>query len=63
MKKKGADLGKLTELLVAYKLGDIFSILKARNFIMQPEIRQHFGINEFDVKGLYRAVERLGENK
>ena len=30
---------------------------------MQPEIRQRFGINKFDVKGLYRAVERLGENR
>ena len=63
LKKKGTDLGKLTELLVAYKLGDNFSILKAHDFIMQPEIRQRFGINEFDVKGLYRAVERLGENR
>ena len=63
LKKKGTDLGKLTELLVAYKLGDNFSILKAHDFIMQSEIRQRFGINEFDVKGLYRAVERLGENR
>jgi len=62
-KKKGTDLGKLAELLVAYKLGDNFSILKAHEFIMQPEIRRRFGIEEFDVKGLYRAVERLGENR
>ena len=63
LKKKGTDLGKLAELLVAYKLGDNFSILKAHDFIMQPEIRHRFGIEEFDLKGLYRAVERLGENR
>jgi len=59
-KKKGTDLGKLAELLVAYKLGDNFSIFKAHGFITQPEIRRRFGINEFNVKGLYHAVERLG---
>ena len=62
-KKKGTDLGRLAELLVAYKLGDNFSILKAHDFIMQPTIRERFAIDEFDVKGLYRAVERLGENR
>jgi len=62
-KKKGTDLGRLAELLVAYKLGDNFSILRAHDFIMQPEIRGRFGIDEFDVRGLYRAIERLGENR
>ena len=62
-KKKGTDLGRLAELLGAYKLGDNFSILKAHEFIMRPTIRERFGIEEFDVKGLYRAVERLGDNR
>lgn len=61
-KSKGIDLGRLAELLVAYKLGDNFSILRAHDFIMQPEICERFGIDEFDVKTLYRAVERIGEN-
>lgn len=63
LKKKGTDLGKLAELLVAYKLGDNFSILKVHEFITRPEMRQRFGIDGFDVKGPYRAVERLGENR
>lgn len=46
-----------------YKLGDNFSILKAHDFIMQHEIRQRFCINEFDVKRLYRVVERLGKSR
>ena len=63
LKSKGIDLGRLIELLVAYKLGDNFSILRAHDFIMRPEIRSRFGLGEFDVKTLYRAVERIGENR
>jgi len=33
-KKKGTDLEKLAELLMAYKLGDNFSIHKAHGFII-----------------------------
>ena len=30
---------------------------------MSPPIREHSGLPEFDVRGLYRAVEILGENR
>jgi len=62
-KTKGTDLGKLTELMVGYKLGDNFSILRCHDFSMQPLVREHLNIPEFDVRGLYRAVETLGENR
>ena len=35
-KCKGVDLAKLAELMVAYKLGDNFSILRAHEFMMEP---------------------------
>ena len=57
------DLAKLAELMVAYKLGDNFSIFKDHEFIMEPIIRERFGLDEFSAKTLYRAVERLGQNK
>ena len=63
LKAKGIDLSKLAELMVAYKLGDNFSIFKAHEFIMEPVIRERFGLDEFNVKTLYRAVERLGQNR
>lgn len=63
MKSKGTDLGKLAELMVAYKAGDNFSILRCHEFAMSPLVREHFGLPEFDVRGLYRAVEILGENR
>jgi len=34
LKSKGIDLGKLAELMVAYKLGDNFSILRCHEFAM-----------------------------
>ena len=63
LKTKGVDLSKLAELMVAYKRGDNFSIFKAHEFIMEPVIRDRFRLDEFNVKTLYRAVERLGQNR
>lgn len=63
MKTKGADLGKLTELMTAYKLGDNFSILRCHEFSMQEPVRKYTGLPEMNVKTFYRAVETLGENR
>lgn len=63
LKSKGTALDRLAELMVAYKVGDNFSILRCHDFAMKPPIREHLGLPEFDVRGLYRAVETLGENR
>ena len=63
LRSKGTDLGKLAELMVAYKTGDNFSILRCHEFAMLPPVREHTGLPEFDVRGLYRAAEILGENR
>ena len=63
MKTKGIDLRKLAQLMVAYKTGDNFSILRCHEYAMSPLVREHFGFPEFNVRGLYRAVEILGENR
>lgn len=62
-KTKGTDLAKLAELMVGYKVGDNFSILRCHDFAMQRPIRNLMGLPEFSVRGLYRAVEILGENR
>ena len=49
--------------MVAYKAGDNFSILRCHGFMMQRPIRETLNLPEFDVRGLYRAVEILGRNK
>ena len=63
MKAKGVDLGKLAEMMTAYKLGDNFSILRCHEFSMQRPVREYTGLPEFSVKTFYRAVETLGENR
>lgn len=52
LKTKGVDPSKLAELMVAYKLGDDFSIFKAHEFIMEPVIRNRFRLDEFIVRTL-----------
>lgn len=49
--------------MVAYKVGDNFSILKCHDFAMLSPIREHMGILVFDVRGLYCAMETLGGNR
>ena len=49
--------------MVAYKAGDNFSILRCHGFMMRPPIREVLGLPEFDVRGLYRAVETFGKKK
>lgn len=63
LKSKGTALDRLAELMVAYKAGDNFSILRCRDFAMKPPIREHLGLPGFDVRGLYRAIEILGEDR
>ena len=63
LKSKGTDLAKLAELMVGYKVGDNFSILRCHQFAMQEPIREMMGLPEFDQRGLYRAVETLGANR
>lgn len=49
--------------MVAYKVGDNYNILRCHEFMMQPPIREALDLPEFDVRGLFRAVETLGKNK
>ncbi len=43
LKSEGVDLAKLAELLVAYKLGDNYGILRDHEFLMEPSIRTGSG--------------------
>jgi transposase len=49
--------------MLAYKLGDNFSVLRAGEWLNRPEVREHYELREFNVKTLYRAVETLGRNR
>ena len=49
--------------MLAYKLGDNFSVLRAGEWLNQAEVREHYELPKFNVKTLYRAVETLGRNR
>jgi transposase len=63
LKTKGIPLDALTRGLLAYKLGDNFSVLQASQWLNQPEMLEQYELKSFDEKTLYRAVETLGHNR
>ena len=63
LKTKGIPLDALVRGMLAYKLGDNFSVLQASEWLNQPEILEQYELKSFDEKTLYRAVETLGHNR
>jgi transposase len=63
MKAKGVDLDALTRALLAYKLGDNHSILRAGEWLNSPAVLEQYQLKKFDQRTLYRAVELLGQHR
>ena len=63
LKDRGVPMDPLVRGMLAYKLGDNFSVLRAGEWLNQAEVREHYELPEFNVKTLYRAVETLGRNR
>lgn len=53
-KTKGTDLAKLAEVMVAYKAGDNFSILRCHDFMMQCPIKETLGRNKEPIVTTFR---------
>jgi len=62
-KDRGISLDALVRGMLAYKLGDNFSVLRAGEWLNRPEVRERYDLPSFNVKALYRAVETLGRNR
>ena len=63
LKTKGIGADALVRGMLVDQLGDNFSILQASEWINRPEILEHYGIESFNPKTLYRAVELIGQNR
>ncbi len=61
--ERDVSLDALVRGTLAYKLGDNFSILRAGEWLIREEVREHYELREFNVKTLYRAIETLGQNR
>jgi transposase len=62
-KSKGIDLDALVRGMLAYKLGDNFSVLRAGEWMNSPAVLDHYELKKFNAKALYRAIELLGQNR
>jgi transposase len=63
LKSKGIAADALVRGMLAYKLGENFSVLQASEWLNRPEILERYGMKAFDVKTLYRMVELVGKNR
>jgi transposase len=63
LKTKGIDADALVRGMLADQLGDNFSILQASEWMNRPEILEHYEIDPFVPKTLYRTVEMVGQNR
>ena len=62
-KDKGISLDALVRGMLAYKMGENFSVLQAGEWLNRQEVREHYELPSFNVKMLYRAVEILGRHR
>ena len=62
-KDRGISLDALVRGMLAYKLGDNFSVLQAGEWLNRPEVLEHYSLPKFHVKTLYRAIETIGRNR
>ena len=63
LKTKGIGADALVRGMLADQLGDNFSILQASKWLNRPEILEHYEIDSFVPKTLYRTVEMIGQNR
>ncbi len=61
-KQKGVSLKGLVEALISYKLSENLSLTRGSGWINRFEVLREFGLQSFEQKTLYRAVETVGEN-
>lgn len=62
LKKRGVDICTLVEANIAYKTTENFSIKRAHEWIMQPSIRDFYGLDSFNERTQYRVLDTLGRN-
>ncbi len=61
-KQKGIPLKSLVEALISYKLSENLSLTRGSDWINRLEVLQEFGLESFEQKTLYRAIETIGKN-
>jgi len=61
-KQRGIPLKGLVVALISYKLSENLSLTRGSDWINRTEVLEEFGLESFEQKTLYRAIETVGEN-
>ncbi|RLD53735.1 MAG: IS1634 family transposase [Bacteroidetes bacterium] len=61
-KQRGIPLKGLVEALISYKLSENLSLTRGSSWINRKEVLEEFGLESFEQKTLYRAIETIGVN-
>src|SRR3990167_3320089 len=61
-KTRGADLRKLIEALITYRLTENQSICRASEWINRAEVLKRFSLQAFEERTLFLALELVGNN-
>lgn len=61
-KQRGIPLLNILEATISYKLTENLSLSKASDWINRDEVLLEFGLNKFEQRTLFRAIETIGEN-
>ena len=61
-KQRGIPLLNIVEAVISYKLTENLSLTKASDWINRDEVLLEFGLNKFEQRTLFRAIETIGEN-
>jgi len=61
-KTRGANLRKLVEALITYRLTENQSICQASKWINRAEVLEQFSLQTFEERTLFRVLEMIGDN-
>jgi transposase len=61
-KQRGVPLTGIIEALISYKLTENLSLTRGANWINRLEVLNEFGLQSFEKRTLFRAIETIGKN-
>ena len=61
-KQRGIPLLNIVEAVISYRLTENLSLSRASDWINRDEVLLEFGLDKFEQRTLFRAIETIGEN-
>ncbi len=61
-KQRGIPLLNILEAVISYRLTENLSLSRASDWINRVDVLEEFGLNKFEQRTLFRAIETIGDN-